>query len=197
VTTRTLSFHLRGLSGRVQVHYGVNDDPQRWGYDKLGLDFDVDVARGFPVMEARVEYAAQGYAGFLGWIQVVRYQVGEGSEPTVVAPDVPPQLKDSGTPYLSFGIEPVLFDAPAFTERDVTWTAWSFLTQTPDLVMTRVVEPVCGFRWGYVVRDGIPSATELAPASREDWFDVSEKLREQFAGWQFGGEGWKPPHFER
>lgn len=68
-----ISFQLRGREGRVTVEYGVNDDPSRWGYHLLGLNFDAEVARGFPVIEARVAFGGEGYAGFLGWIQVVRY----------------------------------------------------------------------------------------------------------------------------
>jgi hypothetical protein len=57
----------------VRIRHGANDDPARWGYDRLGLAFDSAAAKGFPVVEARVEYPAEGYAGFLGWIQVVKY----------------------------------------------------------------------------------------------------------------------------
>ncbi len=53
----------------VQIRYGRNDDPKRWGYDLLALDFDIDAARGFPVIEARVEYPAEGYAAVMSWIQ--------------------------------------------------------------------------------------------------------------------------------
>jgi hypothetical protein len=197
VSLRSLSFHLRGLKGRVRVQYDVNDDPTRWGYGRLGVGFDIDAARGFPVVEARVEYPGEGYAGFLGWIQVVRYWVGEQREPTVVAPDVAPQMKESAMPYLSFGIAPVLFDAPAFTERNVVWKAWSFLTQTPDLLMSRIVEPVCGFRWGYEISDGIPTVTPLAAAQRADWLDVMQELRAQLPNWTFSCDEWEPPDFDQ
>ena len=51
----------------MRVAYGINADPKRWGYHLLGLDFDIEVALGFPVIEARVEYPGEGYAGYLGW----------------------------------------------------------------------------------------------------------------------------------
>ena len=71
-----------------------------------------------------------GLAALLGWVQVVDYAVVRGGIPDErvwVVPDVPPQAPEADTPYLAFGIEPVLFDAPAFTEKDVDWTARSFL----------------------------------------------------------------------
>jgi hypothetical protein len=122
------------------------------------------------VIEGRVEYAAKGYLGFLGWIQVVDYVVMKGSntEEVVVAPDVPPQLRDANTPYMSYGIEPRLFDAPAFTEKNVDWTARAFLTCTPDLLMTPVVEPLCGCSWGYTVTDGVVAPKSLQVATLKD-----------------------------
>jgi hypothetical protein len=190
-----LRFRLRDAEGRVTVRYLVNEEPARWGFDRLGLDFDIEVARGFPVVEARVEYAAEGYAASLGWIQGVRYWVDRQPEPTLVIPDVAPQLRDAQVPYLSFGIQPTLFDAPAFTEQNVVWRAWSFLTQTPDLLMTPVVEPVCGFTWGYDIVEGRPAPTELRPASGSDWLDLREDLRAKLPGWTFGGDGWDAPGF--
>lgn len=186
-----LTFEARSLLGRVRVAYGINADPKRWGYHLLGLDFDIEVARGFPIIEARVEYPGEGYAGYLGWIQVVRYWIGAEKDPTVIV-DVAPQMKQARMPYLSFGIQPVLFDAPAFIEQNVTWRAWSFLTFTPDCVMTSVVEPACGFRWGYDLRSGVPSPIELLPAGQAEWLDTREELRPRFPDWTFGGDAWKP-----
>jgi hypothetical protein len=181
----SFDFQLRGREGRVRVRYEVNEDPVRWGYDLLNLGFDIEVARGFPVVEATVEYPAEGYAAFLGWIQVVRYRVGEAPEPTVVV-DVAPQLKDTRVPYLSYGPRPALFDAPAFTEKNVVWRASSFLTSTPDALMTPVVEPVCGFRWGYVIRGGAPHPSELVAAGRDDWLEAVDDLHRGFPDWTFG-----------
>jgi len=179
------------VAGRVLVTYATNEDPRRWGYHLLGLDFDTEAARGFPVIEARVEYPAEGYAAYLSWIQVVRYWIGGHSEPTVIV-DVAPQMREARMPYLSFGIQPVLFDAPAFVETNVTWRAWSFLTFTPDCVMTSVVEPACGFRWGYDLIGGVPTPIELLPAGLVEWLDVREELRSRFPEWTFLGDRWKP-----
>ncbi len=186
-----LPFRLRDLDGSVTVRCEVNQEPLRWGYGLLGLDFDAEVARGFPVVEAYVEWPAEGYGGFLGWVQAVRYRVNGGDEVAVI-PDVAPQLRDSEMPYLSFGIRPVLFDAPAFTERNVVWRAWSFLTQAPDALMTPAIEPVSGFAWGYDVRDGVPSLMPPRAATRVDWLAVRDDLQNALPTWRFGGDEWSP-----
>jgi hypothetical protein len=191
VESTIFEFSVREAQGKVRVNYGVNDDPQRWGYHLLGLAFDINTAFGFPVIEAAVEYDAEGYAAFFGWIQVVRYWTDDPNQPVVIV-DVAPQMSGSGMPYLSFGIEPVLFDAPAIVARDATWRAWSFLTFAPDCVMTPVIEPACGFRWGYDVCAGSPTPTALLPAGRGEWLDVRTVLDERFPAFTFGGDDWQP-----
>jgi hypothetical protein len=191
VPNATITFELRSRHGRVTIDYGVNEDPRRWGYDLLGLAFDIDIARGFPVVKARVEFAAEGYAAFLGWVQVVRYWVGAQPEPTIVAPDVAPQMQHAQVPYLSFGIAPMLFDAPAFTERDVVWRASSFLVCSPDALMTAVVEPVCGFTWGYEIREARVEPFALAAAGRTEWMEARAELRAALPEWTFAGDKWE------
>jgi hypothetical protein len=196
---RRITFTLRSTTGHVEITYTVNEDPARWGYDLLNLDFEVNAARGFPVMEARAKYAAEGYAGLLGWVQVVDYTVfhdlGPG-ETVWVAPDAAPQAREANTPYTSFGIEPVIFDAPAFTERNVDWTARTFLTYTPDCLMTPIVEPICGFRWGYVIEDGAVTPKDLATSVMDDWIQARRVLRLRLPTWTFGGEDWRPHPFD-
>ncbi len=194
---RSLTFELRGVEGHVRIDYDVNDDPARWGFDRLGLDFDSQVARGFPVIEARVEYPAEGYLGYLGWIQVVAYTVIHGADrATTELVDVAPQLRAAAIPYLSFGIEPVLFDAPAFTERNVDWGALSFLAASPDLLMTPSVDPVLGFAWGYTIRGGAIDSTPLRSCDRDDWTHARRRLVEHLSEWHFGGESWEPVLFD-
>jgi hypothetical protein len=193
-----MGFVLRGAEGRVTIEYSLNEDPARWGFDLLDIEFDVEVARGFPVAQARVTFPREGYAGLLGWIQVVDYQVtreGIREERVWVVPDVAPQVREADSPYLAFGIEPMMFDAPAFTERDVNWTARTFLTFSPDCLMTPVVEPLCGFRWGYVISDRVVTTKELAAASLEDWIDARRQLQRRLPTWTFGGDDWQPPDF--
>jgi hypothetical protein len=96
---------------------------------------------------------------------------------------------------MSFGIEPVLFDAPAFTERNVDWSARSFLTYTPNCLMTPVVEPLCGFCWGYVITNGTVKPKLLAPGSINDWMETRRLLRLRLPTWEFRGDEWNPPPF--
>ena len=120
-----IPFELSGKAGEVVVSYGENDDPRRWGYDLLGLDFPWEVSRGFPVLRADVTYEGDGYAAVLGWVQVVSMSVAGEAAPKMMV-DVAPQLIGSGFPYVSFGVEPTMFDAPSTTDRDVGWVARHF-----------------------------------------------------------------------
>src|SRR5215208_7938436 len=112
VEASSTPFELAARAGEVVLSYGENDDPAHWGYDLLGLDFPWEVARGFPVFRADVEYAGDGYAAVFGWVQVVWMSVA-GEPDTRGIVDVAPQLIGSGFPYVSFGVEPTMFDAPS------------------------------------------------------------------------------------
>jgi hypothetical protein len=90
-----LEFSLRGFHGSVRVSSTINDDPARWGYHLLGIDQAiVDAAHGHPVVQATVDFPAQGYAAELAWIQLVWHTVA--TESTRVICDVAPQMVDSG-----------------------------------------------------------------------------------------------------
>lgn len=194
-----LPFTLRGIDGRVEITYVVNDDPKRWGFDLLGLDFDIEAARGFPVMTARSRYAAEGYAGYLGWIQVVDYVVRHGDvedAAVFVVPDVAPQARDANTPYCTFGYEPVMFDAPAYAdEPNVDWNARTFLAYSPDCLMTPIVEPLCGFFWGYRIVAGVVTPKELRTCTSDDWLGTRRLLRLRLPTWDFRGDDWCSPAF--
>ena len=179
-----LPFRIRDVDGSVRVSYDRNEDPRRWGYDLLGLDFDIEVARGFPVVEASVDCPLEGYAAKMGWIQVVRYWVGRQTDPTVII-DVAPQLNDYGMPYIAFGVRPTTFDAPTTTDANVIWRAVTFLTYGPQAHMTRTVAPAVGFRWGYDVRGGVCQPIAVEMASRDDWSDARDELRQRYADWTF------------
>jgi hypothetical protein len=197
---RAFTFALRGAEGRVEITYSVNEDPARWGFHLLGSDFNDNSGRGFPVIQARVRFSAEGYAGCLGWIQIVDYTVrnesGEDEQGWAV-PDVPPQARDANTPYMSFGIEPTLFDAPAFNDRNVDFNARSFLTYTPDCLMSPIVEPLIGFCWGVEVIDSVVSPKALRPASISDWTQARKYLGFRLPTWKFNGREWNPPSFDQ
>ena len=190
-------FSLHGRNGRVAVDFGPNDDPGRWGFGLLGLPWPTELAIGLPVLEARVSYPGEGYVAAMGWIQVVRIHVDEQSSRLVTggekAPagdhewvDGPPSLRGLGVPFVSFGPRPTLFDAPASTESDVRFVADSFLTASPDAVVSRRSRPCLGLRWGYATQAG--SASELlAPSALgpSDWRGSLPVLAEHFPDWSF------------
>jgi hypothetical protein len=194
-------FTLRGSAGAVTASYGPNDDPERWGYGILELPWPTDLARGLPVLEAQVDVALDGYAAVLGWIQVVSIRVSEMSTPLVEgaesAPpgehrwvDGPPQLRGLGVPFLSFGVRPTLFDAPASTESDVDFVAHSFLTASPDGLISTVSEPCLGLGWGYsTVRGQPPTLHPLTVLGEQEWTAARPLLTETFPEWTFGA-GW-------
>jgi hypothetical protein len=187
-----IPFRLRGIEGTVSVEYGVNDDPERWGYSDLNLDwYSTDAVRGFPVMQASVDHPSEGYGADMGWIQVVRYAVRDpgAAEDTTVF-DVPPQLAGSDVPYFAFGVRPTVFDAPAIVANDVTWCASTFLVYTPDAVLSPASRPLCGFKWGYDVRAGAREVASLQVADYTEWRANLDDLNGRYRDWDFQDEPW-------
>ena len=183
------TFRLRGVDGVVRVSLTRNDDPERWGWGLLGLDVPLEHIVGFPVVEATVDYPAEGYAGVMGWVQVVRYEATDepetGEPETVVLADVAPQLQGLGMPYVAFGVRPTYFDAPAISAPNADWRAATFLTATPDVLLSRVIEPVCGFRWGYRREGGVTELVDAAPAEGKDWLEAREELETHYPDWEW------------
>jgi hypothetical protein len=186
-TNTNIPFILRGLRGEVIVEYGINDNPAWWGFGEsvLGEAYPPKMAFGFPVVQASVAYEGEGYGAFMGWVQVVRYRLHDTNEQVTVF-DVPPQMTNTDVPYGSFGVRPTLFDAPGITRPEVTWDADSFLAHTPDGVLSRVINAVCGFKWGYRVRDGKVEPLPLTLAKESDWDRNLPDLRQRYPTWTFG-----------
>lgn len=180
----TIDFALRDVPGRVEVEYLTNDDPARWGYPLLGLDSLVEVSRGFPVVHAEVEHPAEGYAAIMAWVQVVRMTDLETGEYTALV-DLAPQLIGLDLPYMSFGIRPHLFDAPSTMAAEMDWAAEAFLVVSPDCLMTRALQVLCGFSWGYRLRGGQPEPTPLATLEPPSWEPSLAFLAEKYPTWTF------------
>jgi len=200
VTSERFPFRLRGAGGSVIVSFQANEDPLRWGYGALGLPWPTDLAQGLPVLTARTESPVAGYAAIMGWVQIVRIDVLESSQPLAAgvdkAPvghhewvDGPPHLRGLGVPFTSFGECPTLFDAPASTESDTSFVADSWLTASPDALISRESFPVLGLRWGYSTRAGQPHELhEPALLDESHWAESLPLLRETFPDWQFRPE---------
>ena len=110
-------------------------------------------------------------------------RAGREHEPRVLV-DVAPQLIGTGFPYVCFGIEPTMFDAPSTTESEVDWVARTFLTASPDRLMSRIIEPILGLRWGYVLRDRVPEVRDLLRADDRDWQEARSVLADHFPSWE-------------
>lgn len=200
MTAERFPFRLRGAEGSVIVSFRANEDPRRWGYGALGLAWPTELAQGLPVLTARTECSLAGYGAIMGWVQIVRIDVLDSSQPLAAgvekAPaghhewvDGPPQLRGLGVPFTSFGECPTLFDAPASTESDTTFFADSWLTASPDALISRESCPVLGLRWGYSTRAGQPHALH-EPTLLDDshWAEALPLLRETFPDWRFRPE---------
>jgi hypothetical protein len=190
-------FLLRGAEGIATVELCANDDPELWGYGILGLPWPPSLANRLPVLTVEVSHTAAGYSTVMGWIQVVRITVSDSSESLVpgaekappgehVWVDGPPNLRGLGVPFVSFGSCPTLFDAPASTESEIRFVADSFLTASPDGLVSRRSQPCLGLRWGYATHaEALPELLSLSALERSHWHDDLPILRESFPDWTF------------
>jgi hypothetical protein len=191
------TFSLRGREGHVTITYQANEDPEHWGYGILKLPWPSSLAKGLPVLKAQVSTSLEGYAAVMGWIQIVRIHVSESSTSLVPggekAPagdhawvDGPPQFRGLGVPFVSFGQCPTLFDAPASTESDIRFVADSFLTVSPDALISRRSQACFGLRWGYSTRTGLkPELVPPSPLNASDWHQALPILEERYPDWSF------------
>jgi hypothetical protein len=198
---KAFPFTLGGEQGAVTVEFQQNDDPDRWGYRVLELPWPWSLAKGLPVIQARVSTPLEGYAAVMAWIQIVRIHVAETSASLVPGGekppagdhtwvDGPPQLRGLGVPFVSFGPSASLSDAPASTESEIRFIADSFLTASPDAVVSRRSAACFGLRWGYATRGDEPAELiEPTPLNPHDWEEALPILRETYPDWIFD-PGW-------
>jgi len=175
-------FSLRGHDGAIRVVIKANDEPQHFGCDLLDRKLPPDVARGFPVCEATPEIDLVGYAGTCGWVQFVRSS--DASDEFELDPLA--LFRSVDTPFAFFGVKPVLFDAPFRKSRyDLSWTARSFLCAVPDAVMSKSVQPVAAFAWGFAVTHAEIDIAAPTPLGLAVWDEHLPILRTSFPGWSF------------
>lgn len=187
----------------VEVIVEPNRDPKRYGLSLLLPDFSLADTSGLPTCHAVLESPlSQGYASMYGWIQLVRSEKSqsEWEDPIPITTqnewvmDPIPITSDLNTPFTWFGPEPQLFDAPIYrglkqTDRQMDWTARSFLTYIDDCLISQVVKPVLAFEWGFDVRNGEISMKSLRRLELHDWDGHVPLLRKKFANWQFMTQG--------
>ena len=181
----TLPFQLRGYDGAVRVYYAANDAPAAWGFDLLNLPFPLDLARGYPVCQAEIEYGGAGYRSFMGWIQLITNR-----DPAIGATetwmDLAPVFQGLDSPFADFGPAPTFFDAPANPDHETEdWIADTFLAVCPDIARTPRVSALLGFRWGYQLRARIatPLPVEALPAAA--WDAHLPLLSREYPRWMF------------
>jgi hypothetical protein len=179
----SIGFTLRGLAGLIDASLTPNTDPGSLGYLLLSGGEPVEFARDFPVCRATVRYAADGYAAVFGWTQMVRStDSGDGlfeMDPIAIYSEVP-------TPWAWYGLKPELFDAPSRgTRYDMDWEAHSFLCVSPDAVLSRHVQAVAGFSWGFTIAGERVSFTPLETLEPAVWNGHLDLLRTSYPEWIF------------
>jgi hypothetical protein len=178
-----IPFSLRGITGLISVSVTGNTDPDAIGYSLLSRGLPTDAARGFPVCRATVTYPAQGYAAMFGWTQMVR---STDSAPDRFDMDPIALYQQIPTPYAFFGVRPELFDAPSRDSRyDMTWEAHSFLCVSPDAVLTRHVQAIAGFSWGFTINRQDITFAFPAALGAAIWDAHLELLSTSYPDWTF------------
>jgi hypothetical protein len=182
-----VGFSLRGIGGLIEVSVTASTDPDAIGYRLLTGGQPTDFAAGFPICRATVTYPADGYAAVFGWTQLVRSIDADADagangfelDPIAIYRDVP-------TPFAWYGLRPELFDAPSYETRDdQTWEAHSFLCVSPDAVLTRRVQAIAGFRWGFAVTGADITVARPAPLEAQAWDGHLGLLRASYPQWAF------------
>lgn len=152
--TLSIPFQLRDRSGSVSVSMRSNDSFGEAGHHLLDASLSPDAVAHFPIITAVLEYVGYGPRAWCGWLQVLHIdRAGEPTEHIVDAINV----TGSDAPLYCFGYLPTFADAPASPgHRDMDWRADTFLVAMPGVIGASALQRLCGFRWGYDLRDGKP-----------------------------------------
>jgi hypothetical protein len=174
----TIPFEVRNGSGQVIVTVEVLTDPTTVG--------QVSDAAGFPVCRASVDFSLNGYAGLLGWVQLVGTKTDSQSERAF---EIDPLEVFDGLeiPFAFYGLKPSLFDAPYRSDRSrsLDWLAHSFLCVAPTRPMAKEVEAVTGFSWGFIMAGGEVETVPPELLRPADWTGHLNALSTSFPTWTF------------
>lgn len=177
MSTTTLGFVHRGETGTISVDVSRVDDADRYGA--------LPGATGLAACRAEVGYPFRGYAGFFGWVQVVRSTDDAGGG-AAFGTDPLEMLGTVSHPFAFFGPNPTLFDAPSRDHRqDLDWEAHAFLT-TVRWADGPVVESLAGFSWGFQIRRRVVTAVGPVALGPGAWARHHPLLRSAHPGWSFG-----------
>ncbi|KAG9852610.1 hypothetical protein KCU98_g9946, partial [Aureobasidium melanogenum] len=177
----------------VQVTVQPNKHPARVGSCLILPDQPINDFVDFPVCDARIKSTDdRGYAAVYGWIQMVREApLNSESTPPETSKlwemDPIPIIADLDSPFIWFGPEPQLFDAPFRAHRtDMDWTCWSFLTYIEDSLMSKSVRPILVIEWGFRIDCGNVTIKTLRSIDvQEAWEQQLEMLEQKFGSWSF------------
>lgn len=90
------------------------------------------------------------------------------------------------TPFAWFGVKPEAFDAPSRESLyDMDWEAHCFLCVAPDAVVTRRVQAICGFSWGFAIHDEHVRFAAPTILGREAWDEHLHLMRASYPTWTF------------
>lgn len=196
---KSIPFELHGHHGKAAVYYGINADPVKAGFDFMpGMNIDIDLCRGYPIIQASIEnYAGSGYRMLCGWIQIITsvysdsHVEGEAQTKTYQSVDVAPSMGDVDLPFATFGILPQWFDAPCLNlgeSASLHWTADTFLTTFPIRSRNEEISWLLGFRWGYIENDIPEQKPVILPLEVTDgqvWNRFVPFLRQEYKNWRF------------
>lgn len=177
-------FQLRGSRGCVHVDLRPAAGAGSSGRDVLDPRLSAGHGAGLPVCTATVDYAGVGYAAAMGWVQFVRST--DSRQPDVFELDPLALYGDVNTPYAFFGITPTLFDAPyRDVDQDLVWQARSYLSVTPDAVLTRAAIPLLAFSWGFQIEAGSVTLEPPAHLDIAHWTEHLVVLEDAHPDWCF------------
>lgn len=179
VSELLLPFTAREQDGVLKVAVAPNEEPASVGSAAWASDF--------PICEASIEWEAQGYRALLGWVQLVGMRAPGNPAPRHWVADPLEVYEGLNTPFGFYGVRPLLFDAPARSDRSqpLDWCAESYLCVAPSRPMAREAKPVAGFSWGFLLDDGEISTVDPLPLDLEVWSRHLELLQSTYPGWTF------------
>ncbi|KAK6435032.1 hypothetical protein LTR95_008781 [Oleoguttula sp. CCFEE 5521] len=183
------------LPSRHKVHVNItvhpNTSPSQVGHPLLfpSKAFAPEIYLDFPVTTAKLHCTQDtGYAATYGWIQFIYQDFKTSPDKAKWEHDPLPITEGSGSPFIWFGPEAQLFDAPFRSDRgeSLDWTCHSFLAYLEDAVITKTIKPILGFEWGYVMQGGEVEIKELKLLDVSSaWEQQRQLLEEKFGEWKY------------